>query len=159
MTTHCTGRFFVINTAKPKVVYDGAAELKGTFINEALLAGENLLNGLVDDWICFRLGKYAYVADISKCFFQVRIPCDQLDWFRIVWYCNNDLDNEKSQIFRFTRHVWGIKSSPYTAILALQRLVEENQLPLQAIKKNRYMDDILLASDSLCDLEISAKKV
>ena len=71
--------FFVTNTAKPRVVYDGAAELKGMSINQAVLAGENLLNGLVDVLIRFRLGRYACVADISKCFFQVRIPCDQQD--------------------------------------------------------------------------------
>ena len=155
--------FFVTNTAKPRVVYDGAAELKGMSINQAVLAGENLLNGLVDVLIRFRLGRYACVADISKCFFQVRIPCDQQDWFRIVWYSNNDLDNGKPQVFRFTRHVWGINSSPYVALLALKCLVEENptnasQLTLLAIKKNRYMDDILLASDSLSGLEIIAKE-
>ena len=50
--------FFVTNTAKPRVVYDGAAELKGMSINQAVLAGENLLNGLVDVLIRFRLGRY-----------------------------------------------------------------------------------------------------
>ena len=145
------------------MLYDGAAELKGMSINQAVLAGENLLNGLVDVLIRFRLGRYACVADISKCFFQVRIPCDQQDWFRIVWYSNNDLDNGKPQVFRFTRHVWGINSSPNVALLALKCLVEENltnasQLTLQAIKKNRCMDDILLTSDSLSDLEIIAKE-
>ena len=62
--------FFVTNTAKPRVVYDGAAELKGMSISQAVLAGENLLNGLVDVLIRFRLGRYTCVADISKCFFK-----------------------------------------------------------------------------------------
>ena len=49
------------------------------------------------------------------------------------------------------------------ALLALNRLVEENptnasKLTLNAIENNRYMDDILLASDSLSDLEIVAKE-
>ena len=66
-------------------------------------------------------------------------------------------------MFRFTRHVWGINSSPYVALLALNRLVEEkptnaSKLTLNAIENNRYMDDILLASDSLSDLEIVAKE-
>ena len=48
-------------------------------------------------------------------------------------------------------------------LLALDRLVEENptnasKLTLNAIENNRYMDDILLASDSLSDLEIVAKE-
>ena len=155
--------FFVTKSAKPRVVYDGAAVAEGMSINQAVLAGENLLNGLVEVLIRFRLGRYACVADISKCFFQVGIPCDQQDWFRIVWYENNDLDHGMPQVFRFTRHVWGISSSPYVALLALDRLVEENpsnasKLTLNAIENNRYMDDILLASDSLSDLEIVAKE-
>ena len=121
------------------------------------------LNGLVDVLIRFRMGKYACVADISKCFFQARILCDQQDWFRILWYSNNDLDNGKPQIFRFTRHVWMINFSHYVSLLALKRLVEENpsnasQLTLQAIKRKSYMNDVLLASDSLSDLEIIAKE-
>ena len=155
--------FFVTKSAKPRVVYDGAAVAEVMSINQAVLAGENLLNGLVEVLIRFRLGRYACVADISKCFFQVGIPCDQQDWFRIVWYENNDLDHGKPQVFRFTRHVWGINSSPYVALLALNRLIEENpsnasKLTLNAIENNRYMDDILLASDSLSDLEIVAKE-
>ena len=155
--------FFVTKSAKPRVVYDGAAVAEGMFINQAVLAGKNLLNCLVEVLIRFRLGRYACVADISKCFFQVGIPCDQQDWFRIVWYENNDLDHGNPQVFRFTRHVWGITSSPYVALLALNRLVEENptnasKLTLNAIENNRYMDDIFLASDSLSDLGIVAKE-
>ena len=97
--------------------------------------------------IRFRLGKYACVADVSKCFFQVSIPRDLQDLFRIVWNKNNDLDKGKPQIFKFTRHVWGINSSPYVALLALKRLVKENpvnvsELTLNVIQNNRYMDDI-----------------
>ena len=49
------------------------------------------------------------------------------------------------------------------ALLALNRLVEENptnatKLTLNAIENNCYMDDILLASDSLSDLDIIAKE-
>ena len=48
-------------------------------------------------------------------------------------------------------------------MLALNRLVEENptnasEFALNAIENNRYVDDILLASDSLSDLEIIAKE-
>ena len=114
----------------PRVVYDDATVAEGMFINQAVLAGENLLNGLLEVLIRFRLGRYACVADINKRFFQTGIPCDQQHWFRIVWYENNDLDHGKPQVFRFTRHVWGIKVSPYVALLALNRLVEKTRLML-----------------------------
>ena len=82
--------FFVTHSDKPRVVYDGAAEMNGLSLNSAVLAGENLLNNLVQVLTRFRLGKYACIADVSKCFFQVGIPVDQQDWFRVVWYKNND---------------------------------------------------------------------
>ena len=155
--------FFVTRTDKPRVVHDGAAMFNGMSLNHIVLAGENLLNNLVEVLIRFRLGKYACVADVSKRFFQVGIPSDQQDLFRIVWYKNNDLDKGKPQIFKFTRHVWGINSSPYVALLALKRLVKENpvnvsELTLNVIQNNRYMDDILFASDNLGDLEIIARE-
>ena len=60
--------FFVTKTAKPRVVYDGAATVGGESLNRAVLAGENLLNGLVDVLMRFRMGKYACVADVSASF-------------------------------------------------------------------------------------------
>ena len=74
--------------------------------NQVVLAGEILLNGRVNVLIRFCLGRYACVADNSDNFFQERVPCNQQDWFRIVWYSNNDLDNEKPKMFQFTRHIW-----------------------------------------------------
>ena len=155
--------FFGTRTDKPKAVYDGAAMFNGMSLNQIVLAGENLLNNLVEVLIRFRLSKYACVADVSKCFFQVSIPSDQQNLFRIVWYKNNDLDKGKPQIFKFTRHVWGINSSPYVALLALKRLVQENpvnvsELTLNVIQNNQYMDDILFASDNLGDLETIARE-
>ena len=111
--------FFVTKTAKPRVVYDGAATVGGESLNRAVLAGENLLNGLVDVLMRFRMGKYACVADVSKCFFQIKLPRDQQDWFHIIWFKDNNMDSGEIQIFRFTRHVWGINSSPYVALMAL----------------------------------------
>ena len=39
-------------------------------MNQAVFAGENLLNNLVEVLTRFRLGKFACVADLSKCFFS-----------------------------------------------------------------------------------------
>ena len=124
-----------------------------------MLSGKNLLNNLVEVLIRFRQGKYACVADLTKCFFQVGIPREQQDLFRIVWFKDNDVANGSVQVYRFTRHVWGINSSPFIALLAIKRLVEENctnanQLTLDATTNNRYMDDMLIASTSLESLRV-----
>ena len=99
--------FFVTKSVKPRVVYDGAATFNGVCLNQLVLAGENLLNGLVEVLTRFRMGKYACVTDLSRCFFQIKISTDQRYLFRLVWFKDNDLDNTDTQIYRFTRHVWG----------------------------------------------------
>ena len=63
--------FFVTKTAKPRVVYGGAATAGGVSLNRAVLVGENLFNGLVDVLMRFRMEKYACAANVSKCSFKL----------------------------------------------------------------------------------------
>ena len=155
--------FFATKQDKPRVVFDGAAKFQGSALNDAVLSGVNLLNNLVDVLTRFRVGKYACMADLSKCFFQVSLPENQRDLFRLVWFRNSDIDGGYIQLFQFTRHVWGINCSPYIALFAIQRLISENptdagELTLTAIENNRYMDDLLLSSDSLVDLHTVSRE-
>ena len=155
--------FFVSRQDKPRVVFDGAATFKGVSLNDGVLPGVNLLNGLVEVLTRFRLGKYACMADLSKCFFQIAMPREQQDLFRLVWYDKNDIDNGHLQVFRFCRHVWGINSSPYVALFAIEKLINENPtgadlMTLTAIETKRYMDDLLLSYDSLSDLELVSRQ-
>ena len=150
--------FFITKQDKPRVVFDGAATFKGLSINHAVLSGINLLNNLTQVLTRFRVGRFACMADLSKCFFQVSVPESQRDLFRVVWYRNNNLEKGEAQVFRFTRHVWGINSSPYVALFAIEHLVNENITraslsTLTAIENNRYMDDLLIATNSLNDLQ------
>ena len=111
----------------------------------------------------FRMEKYACVADVTKCFFQIKLPQDQQDWFHIIWFKDNNIDSGEIQIFRFTRHVWGINSSPYVALMALNWLVADNpthasMVTLNAINQNRYMNDLLFAGDTLSDVQTFARE-
>ena len=103
------------------------------------------------------------MADLSKCYFQISLPESQQDLFRLIWYTDNDLDRGEIQRYRFTRHVWGINSSAYIALLAIERLILENptaasQLTLSMIENNRYMDDMLMTSESLTDFEMITRE-
>ena len=155
--------FFVTKKNKPRVVFDGAATYGGVALNDAVFAGTNLLNNLVNVLIRFRLGKFACIADLSKCYFQISLPESQQDLFRLIWYTDNDLNRGEIQRYRFTRHVWGMKSSAYIALLAIERLILENsfaasQLTLSIVENNRYLDDILMTSDSITDLEMITRE-
>ena len=52
------------------------------------------------------------MADWTKCFFQISVPAEQRDLFRILWFDKNDIREGNVVTYRFTRHPWGVKSSP-----------------------------------------------
>ena len=103
--------FFVTKQDKARVVFDG---------DDIVHSGINLLNGLVEVLTRFRVVRLACTADLSKCFFLVAMPESQKDLFRLVWYRNNDLDEGKLQLHRFTRHVWEINFSHFIALFAIE---------------------------------------
>ena len=59
--------------------------------------------------------------------------------------------------------MWGINCSPYVALTAIKNVVSENptgasNITLNAIEFNRYMDNMLLACDTLSELETIASE-
>ena len=146
--------YFVTSQVKKRIVYDGKAKFKGTCVNDIIMPGPDLLNPLLHVLTRFRLGKYALMSDVTKCFFQIQLPAAQRDLFRLLWFENNDVERGKLVSYRFRVHPWGIKSSPYIACLAFKKLVEENptcaiDMTLQNILQNMYMDDLIFSVDSL----------
>ena len=98
--------FFVIKQGKPRVGYDGAATVKGTFLNQCVVARTNLLNNLIKVLIQFRLGKYACMADLSKYFFQAAMPKEQKETFLELIGIETTIWNmENHKCFNFTRQL------------------------------------------------------
>ena len=102
--------------------------------------------------------RYACTADLSKGFFQVAMPECHRNLFRLLWYKNYDLDKGKVQLYRFTRHVWGINSGLFIELFASGRLIAKNPknactIALMAVENNWFMDELLLAFDLLSDLK------
>ena len=146
--------YFVTSQVKKRIVYDGKAKFKGTCVNDIIMSKPDLLNPLLHVLTRFRLGKYALMSDVTKCFFQIQLPAAQRDLFRLLWFENNDVERGKLVSYRFQVHPWGIKSSPYIACLAFKKLVEENptcasDMTLQNILQNMYMHDLIFSVDSL----------
>ena len=88
------------------------------------MAGPDLLNPLLHVLMRFRLGKFALMADVIKCFFQIKLPEARRDLFRLLWFENIELGNIVP--FRFCVRPCGIKSNPFIACFAFKKLVEEN---------------------------------
>ena len=81
----------VINPNKPEklqVVFDCAATYHGTSLNDQLLQGLDLMNGLIGVLIRFRQDLVALMADIESMFHEVHVPDkdrDVLHFFVVAW--------------------------------------------------------------------------
>ena len=81
----CYLPYFVTSQAKKRIVYDGKSEYKGVCVNDVIMAGPDLLNPLLHVLMRFLLGKFALMADVTKCFFQIKLPEAHRDLFRLLW--------------------------------------------------------------------------
>ena len=150
--------YFLTNQTKSRVVYDGSATSQGWCINDCIHSGPDLLNPLPHVLARFRKGKFALMSDLSKCFFQVRLPEEQQELFRLLWYKNDDIQTGEVVPYKFTRHVWGVISSPFIACTAIRRIAIDNpinasQLTTNTITNSMYMDDLLFSTDTIASAQ------
>ena len=153
--------YFLTHQTKPRVVYDVSAKCDGFSINDCIFSGPDLLNHLAHVLAKFRLGKYALISDLSKCFFHVRLPEEQQDVFRIWWYKDDDVELGEMEPYKFTRHAWGVISSPYIACAAICKAADENStnantLTTETICRCMYKDDLLLSFHSIEEAQLFA---
>ena len=100
---------------------------------------------------------------MTKCFFQIGVPAEQCDLFRILWFDKSDVREGNIVTYRFTCHPWGVKSSPFIASFAIQKTLDDNttgasDLILDTICKNIYMDNLMFPVDSLDEAKIIANE-
>ena len=137
----------VLNPNKPgkvRRVCNAAAKYKDVCLNDKLLAGPDLLHGLIGTLFRFREGPIALTADIESRFLQVQVPERDKSCLRLLW---RPTVNEPVQIYEYERHVFGAKSSPTCSNYALKQVAidNEDEFPIAAktIQNNFYMDDFI----------------
>ena len=111
--------------AKFQVDYDGSAEFHGTSINREILTDPDLLELLLHIITCVRLRKYAVIANLKECFFQIGILPEQRDLFRILWFAEDDLE-QVIEIWHFTVYVWGVALNPFIAACCIHQVENDN---------------------------------
>ena len=142
----------VMNPRKPekvRIVFDCAAEYKGTSLNQVLMQGPDLVNSLAAVLMRFRKYPVAMVADIEGMFLQVKVKPSDRDSLRLLWWPNGDL-NEDPMVYRMAVHLFGATSSPSCATYALRQAAtdfgpEFEPFIASAVEKNFYIDDCLLS--------------
>ncbi|KAL2102335.1 hypothetical protein ACEWY4_001503 [Coilia grayii] len=132
---------------KIRVVFDCTASFQGTSLNLQLLQGPDLTNTLLGVILRYRQEPVAMMADIEGMFHQVRIPENDVDFLRFLWWPDGDVNKPLTE-YRMVVHLFGAVSSPSCANYALKRAAIDNEGKvatdvLSTIKNNFYVDDCL----------------
>lgn len=128
---------------KIRIVFNCSLKCGGTSLNDELLQGPDITNGLFGVLLRFRQEQVAVVGDIEKMYYQVRVPKYHADYLRLFWF---DDSKTKPIEFRLRVHVFGATSSPSVANFALRQTALEPGCPesvKNAILTNFYVDDFL----------------
>lgn len=130
-----------------RVVFDCTSPFQGTLLNSELLQGPDLANTLLGVLLRFRQEPVAVMGDIEGMFHQVRIPKEDVDFLRFLWWPGGDT-NQLLAEFRMTVHLFGAVSSQSCTNFALKWTADDNEgkcgiETLNTVRRNFYVDDCL----------------
>ena len=135
-------------TTKCRKVNNGSLkDYLGNSLNNAIFAGPDLTNKLINIGLKFRKGKYAWISDCAEFFPQIKLFDEDKDFFRFLWF-NKD---GKVCIYRYRRLLFGLNCSPFLAqfvsIMGAHKHKESHLYAYQTILENRYVDDLAFSHD------------
>ena len=147
----------VYNPRKPdklRVVFNASIQFRGHILNKKLLQGPDQLNNLVGVLCRYRKELVTLTCDIEGMFHQVQVRPEDRDYFRFLWFPNNDLTQEP-RAYRMKVHLFGATSSPGCANCALRWLAEKcrgdyGNEAADFILKYFYVDD---GTGSVCTID------
>ena len=148
---------------KVRVVFDCSAKYEGKSLNENLLQGPDLTSNLIGVLTRFRQEKFAFMADIEKMFFQVKVRKEDQNLLRFLWWTDGNMENKPKE-YCMTVHLFGAGSSPACANFALRRTADDNESEYgvtvaDTLRKNFYVDDVLKSSPTEDEAVDLSKKV
>ena len=135
-------------TTKTRILLDAPSKSKNEIChNNALYSGPCLLSLLYNILLRFRIGKIGIIADIKQTFLQIFIDDNDRDLIRFLWFENINDPWSKIVIYRFTRVVFGLNSSPFLLNATLQHQLSK-YLPIadisfyiEKLMRDLYVDD------------------
>ncbi|XP_075264503.1 uncharacterized protein LOC142356492 [Convolutriloba macropyga] len=126
----------VINPHKPKKVRrvcNATAKYQSVALHDKLLLGPDLLQSLIGIIFRFRKPQIALSADIEAMFLQVSVSNDDSRCLRLLW---REDPEQRIEVYEYTRHVFGAKSSPACANYALHQVAKDNAVNNENITNN-----------------------
>ena len=139
-------------TTKLRVVYDTSSKTSGISSNEYLYKGPKFHQLILDLLIRFRSYKVTLNADVEKAFLMIAIDEKDCDVLRFIWVDNVAQEEPEVRVYRFTRVVFGVSSSPFllnvTVKYHLERFLDSNEVTVNRLLWSTYVDDIISGADS-----------
>ncbi|CAB0045246.1 unnamed protein product [Trichogramma brassicae] len=97
----------------------------------------------------WRLGRYAFTADIIKMYRQIRIHDEDIPCQRILWRKNPEDPVQEYELLTVT---YGTACAPYLALRVMRQLAEDGKVkhPVgsKILRDNMYVDDALVSCNN-----------
>ena len=99
----------------------------------------------------FRQEEVVLVADIEQMFQQVRVPAEDCDTLRFLWW-SGDLNDEPAE-YQMLVDIFGATSSPCCSNKAVRQTADDNEdkygsEAAETVRRNFYVDDLAGANFS-----------
>ncbi|GBL61832.1 hypothetical protein AVEN_19745-1, partial [Araneus ventricosus] len=136
------------SSSKFRVVFDASSHDVGEVsLNDCLHIGPNLYPDIFYLLLRFRLHPIAFTADIKQAFLQIEVNEKDRDVSRFL-FTDDPTDVSKSpQIYRFTRVLFGVNSSPFMLAATIKHHLRKYQgiypETSEFLNNSIYVDDII----------------
>lgn len=119
----------VYHSRKPnkiRVVFDCSAKYKGTALNDDLLSGPDLTNGMTGVLCWFRRHLVAVICGVEKMFHRFHVSPHNRDFLCFLWWEGGDTTTELKE-FRIKVHLFGSASLPGCANYGMKYLASQHE--------------------------------
>jgi len=139
-------------TSKVRIVYDASAHVKGPSLNDCLHTGPKFNQKVLDILLRFRVYGVAWVVDIEKAFLMISVSPEDRDVLRFLWVDNPLSANPHIVVYKFTRVVFGVSSSPYLLNSTIQHHLEKYSSShpelVAKLLESFYVDDLVCGGNN-----------
>ncbi|XP_054716905.1 uncharacterized protein LOC129226328 [Uloborus diversus] len=141
-------------TSKLRIVFDASThDSNCLFLNDCLHIGPNLYSKIFDILLRFRFHPIAYTTDMKQAFLQISLNEEDRDVTRFFFTDDPSEESIAPQVYKFTRVLFGISSSPFllagTLKYHLKQYTEKYPVTTKFLNDNIYVDDIICSLASV----------
>ena len=127
-----------------RAVVNGARQFNKYCINDYLWPGPNEMQKIFDVLIRSRRYNWLINTDIKSMFMRLLLKEEDKPYLRFFYRTSPEKDLE---VWQFTRHVFGLTSSPYCSMLTLRHHAKKNKarfpLAYELTMQDTMVDDVL----------------